>query len=117
MVTPVTVVAFVDDLMDRSRLQGIEGIVFSREPSRCADADVVIVDLARHAAVIPEITRVAPDARIVAFGSHVDTDGLDAAVAAGADLVVTRSRMFRDPVSVIAGAVDGARPHPADPGT
>ena len=45
--TPVTVVAFVDDLMDRSRLQGIEGIAFTSDPSRCATADVVIVDLAR----------------------------------------------------------------------
>ena len=41
--TPVTVVAFVDDLMDRSRLQGIEGIAFTRDPSRSAAADVVIV--------------------------------------------------------------------------
>ena len=115
--TPVMVVAFVDDLMDRSRLQGIEGITFTRDPSRCAAADVVIVDLARHAAVIPEITRVAPAARIVAFGSHVDTDGLDAAVAAGTDLVVTRSRMFRDPTSMIAAVMDGASPGSGDPKT
>ena len=105
MVTPVTVVAFVDDLMDRSRLGGIAGIAFTRDPSRSAAADVVIVDLARHAAVIPEITRVAPDARIIAFGSHVDTDAFAAAARHGATLVLPRSRFLADPVGVVAGLI------------
>lgn len=102
----VRVVAFVDDLMDRSRLRGIDGLTFTRNTETCTDATVVIVDLARHAAVIPEITRVAPAARIVAFGSHVDTDALDDAARNGATLVLPRSRFLGDPVTVVRSLLD-----------
>jgi hypothetical protein len=45
---------------------------------------------------------VAPDARIVAFGPHVDDAGAEAATAAGADAVLPRSRFFRDPAAAVA---------------
>ena len=101
------VVAFVDDLMDRSRLRGIDGLTFTRDASACTDADVVIVDLARHAAVIPEVVAAAPHARIVAFGSHVDTDALDDAARDGAALVLPRSRFLGDPAAVVRTLLDG----------
>ena len=101
------VVAFVDDLMDRSRLRGIDGLTFTRSPDACTDATVVVVDLARHAAVIPEIVRVAPGARIVAFGSHVDTDALDDAARNGATLVLPRSRFLGDPAAVVRTLLEG----------
>jgi len=101
------VVAFVDDLMDRSRLGGIEGLTFTRNPEACTDAAVVVVDLARHAAVIPEVVRVAPQARVIAFGSHVDTDALDEAARAGATLVLARSQFLRDPAGVVASVLEG----------
>jgi hypothetical protein len=97
----------VDDLMDRSRLGGIAGITFTRDPDACSVADVVIVDLARHAAAIPAVVAAAPDARIIAFGSHVDTDALDDAARAGATLVLPRSKFLGDPASVVASIIDG----------
>ena len=42
-----------------------------------------------------------PGARIVCFGPHVDDDAADAARAAGADVVLPRSRFFRDPAAAI----------------
>jgi len=101
------VVAFVDDLMDRSRLGGIEGLTFTRHPEACADAAVVVVDLARHAAVIPEVVRIAPGARVIAFGSHVDTDALDEAARAGATLVLARSQFLRDPAGIVTSVLEG----------
>lgn len=97
------VIAFVDDLMDRSRLGGIDGLTFTRDPASCAGADVVLVDLARHAAAVTGIRAHAPGARIIAFGSHVDTAALEDAARAGADLVLTRSQLLRDPAAVVAG--------------
>lgn len=103
----VRVVAFVDDLMDRSRLGGIDGLRYTRDADACTDADVVIVDLARHAAAIPVIVAAAPDARIIAFGSHVDTDVLEDAARAGATLVLARSQFLRDPAGVVASMLGG----------
>jgi DNA-binding NarL/FixJ family response regulator len=100
------VVALVDDLMDRSRLGVIDGLAFTRDPAACADSQVVLVDLARHAAAIPAIIRTAPHARIVAFGSHVDTDALDEAARAGATVVLARSQFLRDPAAVVASLLD-----------
>lgn len=99
--------AFVDDLMDRSRLQGLPGAVtfVRRLDAVPPDTDVVIVDLARHGAVVAELRARLPNARIAAFGSHVDTDALDAARAAGADVVVPRSVFFRDPIAALGGAM------------
>jgi hypothetical protein len=45
-----------------------------------------------------------PAARIVCFGPHVDEEGSSAARAAGADVVLPRSRFFHDPGAAIAAA-------------
>ena len=97
------VVALASDLMDRSRMTGaIDGIAFARDASECSGADVVIVDLARFGAMVGELRRVVPDARIVAFGPHVDEDAASDAREAGADLVWPRSRFFRDPSAALS---------------
>jgi hypothetical protein len=44
---------------------------------------------------------VAPGARIVAFGPHVDDELLAQAERDGADLVLPRSRFFQDPAAAI----------------
>jgi hypothetical protein len=98
----VRVVALASDLMDRSRITAaIAGIAFVRDPAECGDADVVIVDLARFAPTIGDLRRALPDARIVAFGPHVDEDAAREARQAGADLVWPRSRFFRDPAAAL----------------
>jgi hypothetical protein len=99
----VRVCALVSDLMDRSRIGGaIAGVEFVREPAACTGADVVLVDLARFGSDVGAVRGAAPDARVVCFGPHVDESGADAALQAGADLVLPRSRFFRDPAAVLS---------------
>ena len=98
------VCALVGDLMDRSRISAsLPDVVFVREVAACADSDVVIVDLARSGHDVAAARAVAPSARIVGFGPHVDEEQAQAARAAGADLVLPRSRFFHDPAAAIVG--------------
>jgi DNA-binding NarL/FixJ family response regulator len=102
------IVAFVDDLMDRSRVRAALGddVRFARDAGDAREAEVVLVDLARHADVLEALRRAAPNARVVAFGPHVDDAALDAARAAGADAVLPRSRFFRDVAAAVTAATD-----------
>ena len=94
------IVAYVTDLMDRSKVQSaVAGTTFTRDAEAAAGADVVIIDLARFGDVVAAIRAAAPDARIVAFGPHVDDELLQQARAAGADSVLPRSQFFRDPAA------------------
>jgi len=98
----VRVVALVDDLMDRSRLSGaVPDATFARDAASCADADVVVLDLARYATSVSEVRAAAPTSWIVAFGPHVDADLLGRARADGADAVVARSAFFHDPAAAV----------------
>jgi hypothetical protein len=117
----VRIVGLVGDLLDQSRLEsGLPGIVFGGDPDACSGADVVLVDLARFGDQISAIRAIAPAAKIVGFGAHVDEAALAAARTEGADLALPRSRMFRDPAGVVAALHDsGDDPEPAhraDPG-
>jgi hypothetical protein len=96
------IVAMTNDLMDRSRLTTALGDVeFTGDPSACTGAAVVVIDLARNAAAVAPVRAAAPDARIVAFGPHVDTDVLEQATRDGADAVLPRSRFFQDPAAAV----------------
>jgi hypothetical protein len=97
----VTVVAYVPDLMDRSRVSAaVADVTFVPTPEALPEAAVgaavVAVDLARPGVldVLPAL--VASGTRVVAFGSHVDRETLDAARAAGCTEVLPRSVFFRD---------------------
>lgn len=96
------VVAYVPDLMDRSRLTGVTFVATPAELAS-ADADVVVVDLSRPGVLelLPAVAERVP--RIVGFGSHVDTELLAAARAAGCTEVLPRSRFFADPAAVLGG--------------
>jgi len=87
------VVAYVPDLMDRSKVAAAADVTFVREAAALAgaDADLVVVDLNRPGVldVLPAIS-----ARTIGFGSHVQRDVLDAARAAGCDVVLKRSEFF-----------------------
>ncbi len=104
------VAAYVPDLMDRSRLSAVAGIDlrFVRAPEELASLasgwvpDVVVVDLAQPG-VIDALRAGGIPGRLIGFGSHVDTDTLDAARAAGCDEVLPRSRFFADPGRLLAG--------------
>ncbi|MEO6121655.1 MAG: hypothetical protein ABIW46_05015 [Acidimicrobiales bacterium] len=90
------VVAYVPDLMDRSRLGGVEGLVFvstpGELPAAATGAEVVVVDLAR-AGVLEALAGLG-GVRTIGFASHVDRDLLAAAEAAGCREVLPRSRFF-----------------------
>ena len=91
------VVAFVPDLLDRSKVAAAGDVTFV---SRAADLpgtarthspDVVVVDLTK-----PGVLDVVADipAPVIAFANHTHRDLMDAAVAAGADQVLARSAFF-----------------------
>ena len=92
------IVALTTDLMDRSKLSAaLPSVRFARTPAE--NADVVIVDLVRGVEQIAEVRAIVAQARIVAYGSHVDDASLAAARAAGADVVLPRSKFFHDPAA------------------
>jgi hypothetical protein len=99
----VKIVAMMTDLMDRSRVSAVvPGVEFTTDPAACTDADVVVIDLARHAGGVVAARVAAPTARIVAFGPHVDDELLAQAGRDGADVVLPRSRFFQDPAAALA---------------
>jgi hypothetical protein len=98
----VRTVAIMTDLMDRSRVSAaLPDVEFTTDPGACAGADVVVIDLARHAATVATVRVAAPAARIVAFGPHVDDELLAGAARDGADVVLPRSRFFQDPAAAL----------------
>lgn len=95
--------ALVPDLLDRSRIAAaLVDVQFVRDVDGCEHADVVVVDLARHAELVAPIRAALPGARIVAFAPHVDDAAMDRARAAGADVVYPRSRFFHDVAAALA---------------
>jgi DNA-binding NarL/FixJ family response regulator len=105
------IVAFVPDLMDRSKVQaaiqaaGAEAVMVSAVGEVVAaseGADAVIVDLGR-----PGVLEVLGDVQApsVGFGRHDDTAALDAALAAGCDQVLPRSTFFRGLDRIVAAHV------------
>jgi len=104
--TTSTVVAFVPDLMDRSRLGfGVDIITFVRElpdVTHSPASGTLLVDLARVAEPESLAAYARAGWRVVAFGSHVDREKLAAAASGGVE-VLTRSAFFRDPGVVLFG--------------
>ena len=110
------IVAFVPDLMDRSKVQAAahaagEEIRFVTSAGELgplvatAPPTLVLVDLARPGVLeaLPALAALT-DVRIVGFGSHVDRDRLDAARAAGAGTVLARSEFFRRLAELVGGS-------------
>jgi DNA-binding NarL/FixJ family response regulator len=104
----VRVVAFVPDLMDRSRVTaaapGVEVVATPAAlPAAGADADVVVVDLGRPGVLDALPVLAGGRARVVGFAAHVDRATLDAARAAGCDEVLPRSAFFRGLPELLGG--------------
>ena len=88
------VVAFVPDLMDRSKVAAAApGATFVADPAELATvvADLVVLDLTRPGAldVLPDV-----QARTVGFCRHTMRDVIAAAEQAGCDRVLVRSEFF-----------------------
>jgi hypothetical protein len=92
----VTTLAYVPDLMDRSRLASRTVTFVPRAEAllQAAEGDVVVVDLSRPG-VLDALGAMPAGVRTIGFGSHVDRELLDAARAAGCDEVLPRSEFFR----------------------
>ena len=90
------VVAFVPDLMDRSRLMGTPGLELADRledlQAAATGAQLVLIDLSRPGAleVVPSL---APTP-VIGFASHVDRDLLAAARRAGCARAVPRSTVL-----------------------
>ncbi len=94
----MSVVAYVPDLMDRSKLSAADpDVSFVSRPgdlvAAAAGADLVVVDLGRPA-VFEVLADVSAVSRVVGFGSHVDRAILERAEAAGCE-AMPRSQFFR----------------------
>jgi DNA-binding NarL/FixJ family response regulator len=100
----VRVVALVGDLLDRSKIAAaLPDTQFASAAGDCAGADVIVIDVKVHADAVGEARKLAPDARVVAYGRHDDPAALEDARANGADAALPRSRFFRDPTAAIGG--------------
>ena len=89
------VVAYVPDLIDRSKVAAAGDCVFVSRPADlaalCPGADVVVVDLTK-----PGVVDVLAglDARIIGFANHTSREVMEAARAAGCEQVLPRSDFF-----------------------
>jgi len=85
--------AYVPDLMDRSKVAAAGDVEFVDSPRALvgAGADLVVVDLGREGVldVLPQI-----EARVIGYARHTSTEVLEAARAAGCDEVLVRSAFF-----------------------
>jgi len=98
----VTVAALVGDLLDRSKIAAaMPDARFAAAPDECAGAEAVVIDVKAHPEAVAAVRKIAPSARIVAYGRHDDPGALDAARAAGADVALPRSRFFLDPAATV----------------
>src|SRR4051794_9035646 len=99
------VLAFVDDLMDRSRILAARpDVEFVRSlPGDEDGSTVVVVDGGRpsHLGRVEQL--VSAGCRVVVFVPHVENAAADQARRAGA-AVLSRSRFFRDVAAGIATA-------------
>ena len=90
-----SVAAYVPDLMDRSKVAAAApSVSFVKVVAALADteADVIVLDLSRPGAL--EVLAALAGRRTIGFASHVDTELLAAAEAAGCTEVYPRSRFF-----------------------
>jgi hypothetical protein len=97
-------VAYVPDLMDRSKVaSAAPGVTFVSSPAglpaASEGADLVVVDLSR-AGVLEVLPSIA--ARTIGFGRHDDRERLAAATAAGCDRVLARSAFFAQVAQLLA---------------
>ncbi len=89
------IVAYVPDVMDRSKVAAAGDCIFVSRPddlpALSPSADVIVVDLTR-----PGVVEVLTDlqGRVVAFANHTAREAMEAARAAGCEQVLPRSDFF-----------------------
>ncbi|HEX3623664.1 MAG TPA: hypothetical protein VHT97_15220 [Acidimicrobiales bacterium] len=90
------IVAYVPDLMDRSKVAAAGDVTFVSRPAELPAAgeaaDVLVVDLTRPG-VVDVLTELA-GRRVIGFANHTSRDVMAAARAAGCEQVLARSEFF-----------------------
>lgn len=100
-------VAFVPDLMDRSRLNGIPDLMLVNSPAAVeaiaglGPGDVVAFDLSRPASLETAARVARAGAKVIGFASHVDSETMRAANAAGVT-AMARSAFFGSAAELFA---------------
>jgi hypothetical protein len=99
------VAVVVPDLLFGSQVQGAlraagHDVVVARAAADAGGAEVVVVDLTADGVDLPALA--ALPARTLGFFAHVQPEVREAALAAGFDLVVPRSRMHREGAALVA---------------
>ncbi|MBO0713152.1 MAG: hypothetical protein J2P59_00245 [Acidimicrobiales bacterium] len=122
MTRPSRVVAFVPDLMDRSKVLSaaraagvtIEAVTAPSGlgPAIDAGASLVLVDLSRLGD-LGELS-VCRGTPTVGFGSHVDRQLLEAAADAGCSQVLPRSAFFRRLPELVSAATSAGAGTPGE---
>jgi hypothetical protein len=98
----MTVLAYVPDLMDRSKVSGAApGVEFVGtaaallgRATEAAPPLTIVVDLSRPGVLDALAALAATDARVIGFGSHVDAELLRRAREVGCQTVLARSAFF-----------------------
>lgn len=99
----MSVVAFVPDLMDRSKIAaaapgtrfvGSTAELLAATSAAVAPVDLVVVDLGRPG--VADALRLI-NGRIIGFASHVDRELIDSAAAAGCEAMPRSAFFFRLP--------------------
>jgi hypothetical protein len=111
------VAVLVPDLLFGSQVQGAlraagHDVRVARSAADAGDAEVVVVDLMADVVDLPALA--ALPARTLGFFAHVQPEVREAALAAGVDQVVPRSRMHREGADLVARlAAPAESPGPA----
>lgn len=99
------IVAYVPDLMDRSRISAVcPDTAFVRSLSDlvvdASSVDLVVVDLSRPG-VLDAVGGLPSTVESVGFVSHVDREAIATAKAAGVGSVISRSKFFSQLVTIL----------------
>jgi hypothetical protein len=99
------IVAYVPDLMDRSKVAAAADVTFVAQPGELAEAatanraELAVVDVTRAGVV--DALRAVP-VPVLGFSKHTNREAIDAALAAGAQRVLARSAFFARLDSLLA---------------
>ncbi len=97
------IVAYVPDVMDRSKVAAAGDCIFVSRPADlaglCGGADLVVVDLTK-----PGVVEVLGglNTRVIGFANHTSVDVMEAARAAGCQQVMARSEFFANLDTLLA---------------
>jgi hypothetical protein len=105
-VSPARVALLCRDLMFGSKVEGaLRAAGHEVTAGLSAGADAVVVDLTEESIDTDSVPGDAGGVPTIGFYPHVDVDTRRRALEAGYDVVVPRSKMARETVAIVEGAL------------